>query len=94
MVTHTAVGSDLQHNVAVLKEHAYGLAPMQAGMLFQALLSEAAGTSGYDIEQLHFLLREELHSEFFKQACGLAMEGIVSKRAGAPYRPGRSADWR
>jgi bifunctional non-homologous end joining protein LigD len=31
--------------------------------------------------------------EFFEQACRLMLEGIVSKRAGAPYRPGRSADW-
>jgi bifunctional non-homologous end joining protein LigD len=31
--------------------------------------------------------------EFFEQACGLMLEGIVSKRAGAPYRPGRGADW-
>jgi bifunctional non-homologous end joining protein LigD len=31
--------------------------------------------------------------EFFKQACKSNLEGIVSKRAGAPYRPGRGADW-
>jgi bifunctional non-homologous end joining protein LigD len=31
--------------------------------------------------------------EFFEQACSLMLEGIVSKRAGAPYRPGRGADW-
>jgi bifunctional non-homologous end joining protein LigD len=31
--------------------------------------------------------------EFFEQACSLMLEGIVSKRTGAPYRPGRSADW-
>ena len=32
-------------------------------------------------------------AEFFEQACSLMLEGIVSKRAGAPYRSGRSPDW-
>jgi bifunctional non-homologous end joining protein LigD len=31
--------------------------------------------------------------EFYKQACRARLEGIVSKRAGAPCRLGRSADW-
>jgi bifunctional non-homologous end joining protein LigD len=31
--------------------------------------------------------------EFFKQACELGVEGIVSKRADAPYRSGRGRDW-
>jgi len=30
---------------------------------------------------------------FFENAKRLGLEGIVSKRANAPYRPGRSADW-
>jgi bifunctional non-homologous end joining protein LigD len=30
---------------------------------------------------------------FFKQACGHSLEGIVSKRADAPYRAGRTKDW-
>lgn len=30
---------------------------------------------------------------FFEQACGLAIEGIVSKLTAAPYRSGRSSDW-
>jgi bifunctional non-homologous end joining protein LigD len=30
---------------------------------------------------------------FFESACQMALEGIVSKRADAPYRSGRSADW-
>jgi bifunctional non-homologous end joining protein LigD len=29
----------------------------------------------------------------YRQACNLGCEGIVSKRAGSPYRPGRSRDW-
>ncbi|MBV8912368.1 MAG: DNA ligase D, partial [Acetobacteraceae bacterium] len=28
-----------------------------------------------------------------KSACHMSLEGIVSKRLNAPYRPGRSADW-
>ncbi|HEU0094316.1 MAG TPA: DNA ligase D, partial [Vicinamibacteria bacterium] len=31
--------------------------------------------------------------EFFKQACALGVEGIVSKRRNAPYEPGRSRSW-
>ncbi|HEY0664885.1 MAG TPA: DNA ligase D [Gallionella sp.] len=31
--------------------------------------------------------------EFFEQACSLGLEGIVSKRADAPYRSGRSTLW-
>ncbi|HZW24046.1 MAG TPA: DNA ligase D [Gallionella sp.] len=31
--------------------------------------------------------------EFFEQACTLGLEGIVSKRADAPYRSGRSRLW-
>jgi bifunctional non-homologous end joining protein LigD len=29
----------------------------------------------------------------FREACRLGCEGIVSKRLGSPYRPGRSAHW-
>jgi ATP-dependent DNA ligase len=29
----------------------------------------------------------------FKHACALGCEGIVSKRAGSPYRSGRVNDW-
>src|SRR5262245_13429483 len=31
--------------------------------------------------------------EFFRSACKSGLEGIVSKRAGSPYRSGRTADW-
>ncbi|MGH7448566.1 MAG: DNA ligase D [Longimicrobiales bacterium] len=30
---------------------------------------------------------------FFEQACGHGLEGIISKRATAPYRGGRGTDW-
>lgn len=33
-------------------------------------------------------------SEFFAQARALGLEGVVSKRADAPYREGRGGDWR
>jgi bifunctional non-homologous end joining protein LigD len=32
-------------------------------------------------------------SVVFEQACGLKLEGIISKRKDAPYVPGRSASW-
>ena len=31
--------------------------------------------------------------DFFRQACGFALEGVVSKRADLPYRRGRGKDW-
>jgi bifunctional non-homologous end joining protein LigD len=31
--------------------------------------------------------------EFFQQACRSGLEGIISKRADAPYRSGRGRDW-
>jgi bifunctional non-homologous end joining protein LigD len=31
--------------------------------------------------------------DVFANACGLSLEGIVSKRRDAPYRPGRGDDW-
>jgi bifunctional non-homologous end joining protein LigD len=31
--------------------------------------------------------------QFFRHACNFALEGIVSKRADAPYRSGRGKDW-
>ena len=30
---------------------------------------------------------------FFAQACGLHLEGVISKRAAGPHRDGRSSDW-
>ena len=31
--------------------------------------------------------------EYFRQACGLGLEGIISKRRDRPYREGRHGDW-
>jgi bifunctional non-homologous end joining protein LigD len=30
---------------------------------------------------------------FFEQACDIGVEGVISKRADCPYRPGRGSDW-
>jgi DNA ligase D-like protein (predicted ligase) len=30
---------------------------------------------------------------YWREACRLGWEGIIAKRAGAPYRPGRTRDW-
>jgi bifunctional non-homologous end joining protein LigD len=30
---------------------------------------------------------------FHRAACGHGLEGVIAKRAGEPYRPGRSGDW-
>lgn len=36
---------------------------------------------------------QDLGDRFFSQACQLALEGVVSKRRDAPYRPGRTDSW-
>jgi ATP-dependent DNA ligase len=36
---------------------------------------------------------DEEGAAVFRHACKLGLEGSVSKRLGAPYRSGRSADW-
>src|SRR5439155_358815 len=46
----------------------------------------------------HDMLRYSDHQAgqgpaFLRQACDFALEGIVSKRRDAPYRPGRGASW-
>jgi bifunctional non-homologous end joining protein LigD len=38
-------------------------------------------------------LRDRQGGEFFKAACQRHLEGIISKRATAPYRAGRGGDW-
>ena len=32
-------------------------------------------------------------SDLLRQACGDGWEGLIAKRTGSPYRPGRSRDW-
>jgi bifunctional non-homologous end joining protein LigD len=35
----------------------------------------------------------EIGPDLFRAACGMGLEGLVSKRADRPYRAGRSKDW-
>jgi bifunctional non-homologous end joining protein LigD len=35
----------------------------------------------------------EIGPDLFRAACGMGLEGLVSKRADLPYRAGRSKDW-
>jgi bifunctional non-homologous end joining protein LigD len=37
--------------------------------------------------------RNETGEEFFREACAKGWEGLIAKRANAPYRGGRSSDW-
>ena len=43
---------------------------------------------------LHFSEHLDNGKALLKHACALNLEGIVSKRKSAPYRSGRSDDWR
>ena len=55
-----------------------------------ALLAAAPAESGALRMSDHV---EGRGADFFGEACRLGLEGIVSKRADAPYRPGRGSDW-
>jgi bifunctional non-homologous end joining protein LigD len=37
--------------------------------------------------------RNERGEELFREACEKRLEGVIAKRAGSPYRTGRSRDW-
>ncbi|MBD0281937.1 MAG: ATP-dependent DNA ligase [Thermoleophilaceae bacterium] len=37
--------------------------------------------------------RNECGEEMFRDACDRGLEGVIAKRAGSPYRSGRSRDW-
>jgi len=58
----------------------------------KALLRELLAASGGDVLRFSDDVRGD-GPAFFAQACKLGLEGIVSKRLGAPYRPGRNSDW-
>jgi bifunctional non-homologous end joining protein LigD len=63
----------------------------------QALL-QLLQAAGYDPASSGGILRYSDHvqgqgPDFFEQACTLGLEGIISKRADAPYRSGRSKLW-
>jgi bifunctional non-homologous end joining protein LigD len=43
---------------------------------------------------LHFTEHQDTDGEaYFRQACASGWEGLIAKRADAPYRAGRSRDW-
>ncbi len=63
-----------------------------------ALDDRKAALAGIIPPQAHGMLRYSDHQigrgpAFLTQACSYALEGIVSKRRGDPYRPGRSRSW-
>ncbi len=58
----------------------------------KALLAAALPTDENAVVRLSEHL-ETSGTAMFHRACELHAEGIVSKRADAPYRPGRNADW-
>ena len=37
--------------------------------------------------------RGEIGPDLFRAACGMGLEGLMSKRRDRPYRAGRSKDW-
>ncbi|MBV8879529.1 MAG: DNA ligase D [Planctomycetaceae bacterium] len=55
--------------------------------LLAGLLKKSTGTLRYT-EHV-----EGSGAEFYKHACKLSLEGMVSKKADAPYQSGRSLDW-
>jgi len=57
-------------------------------VLAEIVPRQAAGAVRYSDHQ------EGHGPDFFRHACRYRLEGIVAKRRGRPYRPGRSAEWR
>ncbi len=72
----------------------YSLAGVAQTERKQALaqLLDAAGFAG-DGRVRYTDHIERQGAEFFQRACTLGLEGIVSKRADAPYREGRTRSW-
>jgi bifunctional non-homologous end joining protein LigD len=59
----------------------------------RALLAKLMSKKGVSKYLVYADYVEGSGSEFFEQACAAGLEGIVSKRADAPYRSGRGKDW-
>ena len=58
------------------------------------LKSLLSGRAGRAVRRIRFVDHFEASGEaVLKSACQLALEGVVSKRADAPYRSGRGGDW-
>jgi bifunctional non-homologous end joining protein LigD len=64
--------------------------PLKERLALLAKLMSKKGTSNYLVYADYV---EGSGLEFFEQACAAGLEGIVSKRADAPYRSGRGRDW-
>lgn len=61
----------------------------------KALLDASAGKAGREFRR-RVRFSQEFDAdgdELIRSACRLGLEGVVSKRADAPYRSGRSPDW-
>ena len=65
--------------------------PLKERRALLGRLMSAKGISNYLVYADYV---EGSGSEFFAQACAMGLEGIMSKRADAPYRSGRGKDWR
>ena len=59
----------------------------------RALLDKLMSAKGVSDFLIYADYVEGSGPEFFAQACDAGLEGIVSKRADAPYRSGRGKDW-
>ncbi|MFP3940240.1 MAG: DNA ligase D, partial [Thermoanaerobaculia bacterium] len=60
----------------------------------KALLRRLLDTAPAEVSRLRYGEHVEGDGrEFFARACELGLEGTVSKRPEAPYRPGRTRDW-
>jgi bifunctional non-homologous end joining protein LigD len=59
----------------------------------RALLGRLMSTKGISNYLVYADYVEGSGPEFFEQACAMGLEGIMSKRADAPYRSGRGKDW-
>jgi len=64
--------------------------PLKERRALLGRLMSAKGISNYLVYADYV---EGSGSEFFAQACAMGLEGIMSKRADAPYRSGRGKDW-
>lgn len=91
-------------------EDAYGLTPMQVGMLYQSLLGDGAEIqAGYDIEQVHVHLPEPVNAKAMESAWNIVLDrysalthafswdgsGHASQRSYSDLRvPFAVVDWR
>ncbi|HSH44593.1 MAG TPA: non-homologous end-joining DNA ligase, partial [Longimicrobiales bacterium] len=57
----------------------------------RALLDRASGVAVERIRYSDHVVGQG--PSFFRKACRMGVEGIISKRADGPYRPGRGRDW-